>query len=93
MMINWKAELQKVAERYEQNGYEVVVDPLPEDIPAFLQGYRPDLLAYKGDEKVAVEIKAAGEALNEGVAFMAGIVNSQPGWRFDFGRCKQFALA
>jgi hypothetical protein len=33
-----------IAEEYRGKGYEVIEEPLPEQLPDFLSSYRPDLL-------------------------------------------------
>ncbi len=40
----------------EADGYRVVMHPLKESLPAFLSGIQPDMVAYKGDQKLAIEI-------------------------------------
>ena len=47
-----------IADEYRRKGYEVVAEPLPEQLPDFLSGFHPDILARKGDETTIVEIKS-----------------------------------
>lgn len=53
-----REELLKIAEQYRNQGYEVVFQPSPEDLPDFLKNFRPDLLARRENEAVIVEVKS-----------------------------------
>lgn len=46
----------------EANGYRVVVQPPRHTLPTFLQGYRPDMVAYKGTRNLVFEIIAQTSA-------------------------------
>ena len=48
---------ERVAQRYRDEGYQVIVRPFGEQIPPFLAGFQPDLIAIRGNEGVIVEIK------------------------------------
>lgn len=73
----------KVADDYRRRGYEVTVDPRGPDVPEFLSGFQPDLIARGPEESVIIEVKigtrtSAAERLRD----VAEKVNRQPGWRF-----------
>jgi hypothetical protein len=76
--------LEDVADQYRAEGYRVVVAPTASEIPDFARGNGVDLLAYKGDEHVIIEVKTR-EALrgNSKLVELARVVNEQPGWRLD----------
>lgn len=82
---SYQARVRSLAEDYRAQGYEVIVAPLHEQIPDFLVGFRPDLIAHRGDEHIVVEVKPR-QALsgNTRVREMARLVQSQPGWNFEF---------
>ena len=52
------AAITAIAEKYRQRGYAVTLDPPPEMLPPTVQNYRPDFVAIRDDEKVAVEVKS-----------------------------------
>ena len=47
----------RVALRYQQQGYDVVVHPSADELPFDLDGYEPDLIATRGDEKLIIEVR------------------------------------
>jgi hypothetical protein len=76
-------KLQEIAADYRAQGYDVRIEPGPEDVPAFLTGTRPDLIARGPHDSVVVEVKmgtttAASEQFRE----LADKIRQQPGWRF-----------
>ncbi|MDQ3934330.1 MAG: hypothetical protein M3340_06825 [Actinomycetota bacterium] len=76
--------LEEVADRYRAKGYEVVLEPGPERLPAFLGNYRPDLLATRGSENVVVEVKTRDALEQEvGLSEVARLLEAHPGWRMD----------
>jgi hypothetical protein len=47
----------RVALRYQEQGYDVVVHPSADELPFDLDGYEPDLIATRGDEKLIIEVR------------------------------------
>ncbi len=81
----YESELErKIAAGYEGQGYTVVAQPRPEDLPFDLGFYRPDLLVSKADkEHYIVEVKHSSRSIPvERYREVAEIVAGQPGWRF-----------
>jgi REase_AHJR-like len=79
----YERKLQEIAADYRAQGYDVRIEPDPEDVPAFLTGVRPDLIARGPHDSVVVEVKvgtttAASERFRE----LADKIRQQPGWRF-----------
>src|SRR5919108_1290944 len=79
----YQRKLQEIAADYRAQGYDVRIEPGPEDVPAFLTGVRPDLIARGPHDSVVVEVKvgtttAASERFRE----LAEKIRQQPGWRF-----------
>ena len=74
---------EKIVQEYRAQGYDVVLFPSEKDLPPFLRGFRPDLLAKKPQENVVVEFKRRDQ-LREGkwVAEMARLLEKKKGWRF-----------
>ncbi|MBX3000618.1 MAG: hypothetical protein KF893_19010 [Caldilineaceae bacterium] len=74
----------KVAEKYRQQGFDVVLSPQPKDLPFDLGNYRPDLLVKKSaDEGYIIEIKRNAESMPiERYREIAEIIAQHEGWRF-----------
>jgi uncharacterized protein YutE (UPF0331/DUF86 family) len=79
----YRQKLQEIAAEYEARGYEVLIEPSPEQLPEFLGGFRPDLVARKPNESVVVEVKVGTQtAASERFRELAETIQRQPGWRF-----------
>ena len=81
-----REQLLKVAEEYRNQGYEVAFHPNPDDTPAFLKNYRPDMIVRRGDESVVVQINSAS-SLNSSTQYLSSLaeaVEKQHGWRLEF---------
>ena len=79
-----RRRLASVASEYEQKGYEVKLHPTAGDLPEFLVGLEPDLIATANGESVVVEVKAWNEFQNEPtVAAIEAALRNRPGWRFE----------
>ena len=46
-----------LAKQLEDEGYAVIIEPSPEQMPFTLGGYIPDLLATKKNDNLVIEIK------------------------------------
>ncbi len=76
--------LMSVASEYEKKGYQVKLRPTAGDLPAFLAGFEPDLIAVGTDESVVVEVKARKEFEDEqAVAAIEAVLRNRQGWRFE----------
>jgi len=79
-----ESTVEKVADEYRQSGYEVIPHPRGPDIPTFLNGFAPDLIARKGSEGVIFHVTSRAELAREPkLSLIADDVNRQPGWRLD----------
>jgi hypothetical protein len=73
-----------VAEEYRRKGYEVIEEPSAEQLPEFLSGYHPDLLARRGDEAVVVEVKSRSSlAKDSRIRELARLLQTKPNWNFE----------
>ncbi|MEP6517055.1 hypothetical protein [Microcoleus vaginatus] len=74
----------KIAEKYRQAGYTVLVDPEPEDIPFDLGTYRPNLIVNKNEaEGYIIEFNGSGRQTSiDRLKEIAEIVSEHTGWRF-----------
>lgn len=74
----------RVAEDYRAKGYDVTVNPRPDQLPAALADYQPDIVARRADETVVVEIKSRPSSRREpSLESFSRAVRALPGWRFD----------
>jgi len=69
---------------YRREGYDVVVKPRGDQLPPFLAGFEPDLIATTGHESVVVAVKTRADLRSSAdLIALAGAVEARPGWRLD----------
>jgi REase_AHJR-like len=79
-----RRRLASVASEYQERGYEVKLQPTGADLPDFMVGFEPDLIATGKGESVVVEVKARNEvANNQDVSALEAAIRNRPGWRFE----------
>ena len=72
-----------IAERYEELGYAVTLEPPRSAVPFLTDNYIPDILAVKGEEKLLIEVKRSGTRIDPEFYFRFDQeVQNHPGWRF-----------
>lgn len=78
-------DIERIARRYRDEGFHVIVHPHGDLVPPFLAGFELDMIATRGNEGVVVEVKMNRIDLSSDpcVPRLAEIVNAQPGWRLD----------
>jgi hypothetical protein len=75
--------ISELAAEYAQRGFHVLADPGPDAVPFDLGGYRPSLLASKGDEHHIVEVKTPGTHFTvDRLQELSEEVSRHPNWRF-----------
>lgn len=78
-----KQKISELAARYERDGFAVLVEPDPSAVPFDLGGYRPDMLASKGDEHHIVAVRDRGTRLSvDRFQELAEEIGSHDGWHF-----------
>src|SRR6266581_1163064 len=76
--------LAEIAAEYEKSGYRVKLRPRATDLPDFLTGFQPDLLAMSEGENVIVEVKARNRLSHEPeISALQAALSQRPGWRFE----------
>jgi uncharacterized protein YutE (UPF0331/DUF86 family) len=77
--------IERIAARYRDKGYDVVVHPRGDQVPPFAAGFDLDLIATRRNEGVIVAVKAnrIDLANDPQITRLAEIANAQPGWRLD----------
>jgi hypothetical protein len=82
--ITEQRKLQAVARRYKRDGYRVTIPEPGMPLPAFLEGYAPDLIAESENDRVVIEVKQNSALLGSNdLRELADRVASEPGWRFE----------
>lgn len=82
-MTKRQQQLERIARRYQSEGFEVTVDPGPELTPERLAWLRADLVAQRGHEHILVLLEGTDE-----LDFLSTIVNEIAGWRLDLHRLR-----
>jgi len=78
-----KQKMSELAARYERDGFTVLVEPDPSAVPFDLGGYRPDVLASRGDEHHIVAVRDLGTRLSvDRFQELAEEIGSHEGWHF-----------
>jgi hypothetical protein len=81
MMKKLRAE-RMLADRYEQLGYVVTLEPPQSSIPFSVGSLRPNILATKGDENLLIDVKTAGARTDaESYLRLDQEVQRHRGWR------------
>ena len=79
-----RQRVQKVGQVYRDKGYDVLIEPQGDQLPDFLQAFRPDLIAHKGDENIVVEVRTRGQVSDfPQVNELAKVVRNEVGWKFE----------
>ena len=75
--------VRETAERYIRQGFSVDIEPLQEDLPDFLQRFRPDLIVTTPEGKIVVEVKYRGKVRRvEYFKELGEAISAHPGWTF-----------
>ena len=86
-----KRRARAIASDYRIRGYSVLEEPSPEQLPDFLSGYSPTLVAHKKGEtadsmgeSVVVVVKVRPRPGKERrVGELAELIRNRPGWKFE----------
>jgi hypothetical protein len=76
--------LREVAREYRQSGYDVIVEPKVEQLPAFLAPFNIDMVARSNDENVVVEVRTQ-ESLTQAPELdaLARAIQGEQSWRLE----------
>ncbi len=79
-----RQRVQKVGQVYRDKGYDVLIEPQGDQLPDFLQAFRPDLIVHKGDEHIVVGVRSRGQVSDfPQVNELAKVVRNEAGWKFE----------
>jgi len=78
------SRIMQIASEYRQKGYAVIIQPSSTELPSFLSGYRPDIIAKSNNESVIIEVTSHSNLSRKSqLSRIAEIVEAQPRWRFE----------
>lgn len=76
-------KIEALAQEYLRQGFAVTKEPSAELIPFDLGGYRPDLIAQKGNKNLVIEVKSTASRISIGkLQSIAQEIARHEGWRF-----------
>ena len=91
-----KRRIRAIASDYRIRGYTVLEEPSPEQLPDFLAGYSPTMVAHKGGdsaESVVIVVQARQRPGKEyRVGELAELLRTKPGWKFELALVETEAL-
>ena len=78
-----RMRVEEIVQIYREKGYDVLIEPQGDQLPDFLQAFRPDLIVHKGDEHIVVEVRTRGQVSDfPQVNELAKAVKNEADWRF-----------
>jgi HEPN domain-containing protein len=83
--MDTQQRLEHVAERYRDQGYRVILNPTPNDLPSFAKDFKVEILASRPDGNVLASAKASSSEFekDKNLSRYAEIIAGQQGWRYD----------
>jgi hypothetical protein len=78
-------QIKRVADRYSEQGYEVVIHPEPDTLPSFAKDFRVEILAKRADGNVLASVKASSREFQNDreLSRYADVIAKHPNWRYD----------
>lgn len=83
--MSFEQRLTETADKYRVTGYQVVIQPGPEDLPPFAKDFHVEIAARREDGNVLASVKRdqAEIQLDINLPKYAEAIENQPGWRYD----------
>src|SRR5258706_9015048 len=75
--------LAAVAMEYRRKGYDVHLEPAEDVLPAFLRGFKADVIAKSPADNVIVQVTSPPRFDGEQAKRLAEVVELNPGWRYE----------
>ncbi|MBE9209973.1 hypothetical protein IQ244_26460 [Nostoc sp. LEGE 06077] len=76
-------KIKSLADKYVSEGFQVLTEPKPEQLPFDLGNYCPDMIATKDNSGFLIEIKTSTSRISvDNLKNLAEEVNKHSGWRF-----------
>jgi hypothetical protein len=76
-------KIEELSAEYGRKGYFVRVRPSASELPEFLRGFQPDLVATSPHGNVVIEVRAASAIDATQMARLAEVLESHEGWTFE----------
>lgn len=85
ILKNIERRIKEIAKDYESRGYAVVIRPGQSELPDFLKGFEPDLIATNDSESVVVEVKSTKGQTSQLRQYesLANKISKNDKWRFE----------
>lgn len=83
--MNTEQRLEHIADQYQEQGYQVVQNPSPDELPPFARDFKVEILARRPDGNVLASAKASSLEFEKDpdLSRYAEITEKQRGWRYD----------
>ncbi|MDY6991323.1 MAG: hypothetical protein SVR94_01785 [Pseudomonadota bacterium] len=76
-------KVEQAAQEFKDKGYDVKLEPSQAELPFDLGNYRPDLIAYKGNEGIILEVKGSQARFSvDRYQEVAEEIARHQGWKF-----------
>ncbi len=83
-LVTERTVLDELEPRWRKLGYTLLREPSPEQLPAFLQGFRPDAIAIGPKPALVIEVLQARNASSEAkVRQLRSLFDAQQDWRLE----------
>ncbi|NER15124.1 hypothetical protein GWK08_16840 [Leptobacterium flavescens] len=77
-------KVRELANEYKKKGYLVYTYPSKENVPPFLDDYKPDLIAISENEKLIIEVKSKSSIKSsDKLTNYIELINRQKEWKFE----------
>jgi len=81
---NERLHIRDIAREYRKQGYEVLIEPTPNQLPEFLVPFSIDMLARNHEENVVIEVRSRGSLTSAPeLDAIAQVLQDRPSWRFE----------
>ncbi len=84
-MTTFEDRLNRAADRYQQQGYQVIIRPGRDDLPEFAKDFRVEILATRAGRGVLATAKSSPSEFeaDPSLSGYAEAIEKQPDWRYD----------
>ena len=81
--IIYDEKVKSLAEKYESQGFRVLIEPKTDELPFGLGNYQPDMIAIKDGSGLVIEVKTSLNRVSvDRLQALAEEVSKHPGWHF-----------
>jgi Holliday junction resolvase len=82
---NIERRIKEIAKDYEVRGFTVTINPNQGNLPDFLKGFEPDIIATSESESVVIEVKSTKGNVSQLKQFesLAKLISQHKNWRFE----------